>query len=657
MRKKMIVPFVTGLLAQFAAFSQPAGYFPEKNPWTDKPQLHQMPALFSTSSAVYLQDSRICEYKFEGNDLYQYITTHKLIKVMNDKGIELFNKIFIPSGGKSDLSDLKARVITSSGKVIDIPGDKIKEEEIDGRKYKLFAMEGLDKGSEVEYMFVSKKAPTFFGGEIFQSREVPYVLATMTIISPRHLKFEAKGFNGFTILQDSVTADQRFLYGYTENVKELDDEKYGLREPYLRRVDYKFSYNLDKKADVELYTWKEFARNAYINFTTITDKERKAATKFLNAIGIPENASEEKKIQLIEDYCKNKINADDKLVSEDASNLEAIIKTTNTNTFGICKFMAALFDIAGIRYQLVFPSVRDQLPLDEELENWNRIEETLLYFPGTGQFLQPDAAVMRYPFITPYWSGTRGLFLKGTSIGDVKMGVGKFDTIPMIPFDQHAHNLELSAKFDATSDSLIINSKQILTGYGATGYRPIWAFLTKDKQDEMLKDIVSSVAKSEHIENIQAENTKLTDNWDNKPLVISATIYSADPVDRAGNKILLKIGELIGPQEQMYQEKTRQLPAEMQYPHVLKRRIRFEIPEGYQVKNLKDLDMDIQQKENGEVTLGFVSKHSVTGNMLEVDILETYRNQSYPLSEFETFKKVINASADFNKVVLVLEKK
>ena len=107
----------------------------------------------------------------------------------------------------------------------------------------------------------------------------------------------------------------------------------------------------------------------------------------------------------------------------------------------------------------------------------------------------------------------------------------------------------------------------------------------------------------------------------------------------------------------MYQEKTRQLPADVQYPHVLYRKIKFEIPEGYTIKNLNDLNIDIQYKPATVVTMGFVSSYKVTGNVLDIEVTETYREILYPLSQFETFKKVINAAADFNKVVLVLEKK
>ena len=121
--------------------------------------------------------------------------------------------------------------------------------------------------------------------------------------------------------------------------------------------------------------------------------------------------------------------------------------------------------------------------------------------------------------------------------------------------------------------------------------------------------------------------------------------------------MLFKLGELIGSQEQMYQEKPRQLPAEVQYAHVLERKISFDIPAGYNIKNLNDIKIDVQHKKDDVITMGFVSSYKVVNNVLEVYVLETYRDLKYPLNEFETFKKVINAAADFNKIVLVLEKK
>ncbi len=637
--------------------AQLSGLYSSSFSWNDKPALHKMPEKFKDASAIYLRDDRIYEYKFEDKKMVQYNHVYKLIKVADDKGIESFNKIYVPVYGTSEVNNLKARVINSSGQVINVPAEKIKDEMYEGNRFRFFAMEGLDKGSEIEYTYVTKRNPTYFGSETFQSESTPYARVNVTLVVPKHLKFEAMGFNGLTVLTDSVIDETRVIAAYSDNIPQLEDEKYGLPKPHMQRLDYKLSYNLSNNNPVKLNTWNEMARNIHRNLTSINDKEKKAVTKFVNAANVPDGTGEETTIELLEDYMKNKINIDEKLVSENADNLEAIIKSGNTNDFGASRLMIAMLETKGIRYQIVFPSVRNQLPLVEELENWNRIDETLLYFPSTKKFLQPNAVILRYPYVDAYWAATRGLFLKITSIGDVTTAIAKFDTIPMIPFDQHAHNMEVSVKLDGTGDSLIIESKQILKGYGASVYRPIWSFLTVDKQQETMKEIIGSVAKSENIQNIKAENTAFTDFWDNKPLIISGTIHTAQLLDRAGNKLLFKVGELIGTQEQMYQEKPRQLPAEMQYPHVLYRKIKFQIPDGYSIKNLKDLNIYIQEKKNNIITLGFTSSYTLTGNSLDVEVMETYRELKYPLSEFETFKKVINAAADFNKIVLVLEKK
>ena len=656
MYRNISLSVIAALCTTSVALSQPADLF-KNTVWQSNPALHKVPENFKDASAFYLMDSRTFHYKTEAKNIVQYNSVYRLIKVSDDKGIEMFNKVYIPFNRETELSDIKARVITSSGKVIDIPADKIKEEEDEGRLYKLFAMEGIDKGSEIEYSYTIKRNPTYFGSEVFQGKSVPYYQAKILVIGPGHLKFTGKGYNGFTMLADSVINDEHYLAGYSENIPELDDEKYGLATPHRQRADYKLSYNLSKNPDVEMYTWKEVTKNAYTNLTAYSEKEKKAVNKFIESANLPGNASEEKQIELLEDFMKTNINADEKLVSEDASDIEKIIKTGNTNNYGITRLFVALMENKNIRYQIVFPSVRDQLPLDEELANWNRLDETLIYFPSTGKFLQPSGAIYRYPYVEPYWAGTRGLFLKGTMIGDVRTAISKFDNIPMVPFEEHAQNMEVYAKMDPSGDSMIVETKQILKGYAAVSYRPIWVYLAKDKQDETVKQIINNIAKSENIQNIKTENTKLTDATDNKPLIISASLHTADLLDRAGNKLLFKVGELIGSQVQMYQEKTRQLPADVEYPHVLYRKIKFDIPEGYTIKNLNDLNIDIQYKPESVVTMGFVSTYKVTGNVLDIEVTETYHEILYPLSQFETFKKVINAAADFNKVVLVLEKK
>ena len=121
---------------------------------------------------------------------------------------------------------------------------------------------------------------------------------------------------------------------------------------------------------------------------------------------------------------------------------------------------------------------------------------------------------------------------------------------------------------------------------------------------------------------------------------------------------MLKIGEIIGQQVEMYQEKERKLPIEIEYPHVLDRTIKFEIPKGYQVKNLNDLNINISYNDDkGAESMSFVSSYTQEGNVVTIRVVENYKQTKYPITQINEFVKVINAAADFNKVVLVLEKK
>src|SRR5437868_694076 len=157
-----------------SAMAQVTGLYNDTEPWAANPVLHKIPSNFKDESAVYLMDSRIFHYKNEGKNLVEYNYVYKLVKVQDDKGIEMFNKIYLQVFHNAGISDIKARVITSAGKVINVSPDKIKEEEEEGKQYKLFAMEGIDKGAEVEYSYIIKREPSFFGSEIFQTKAVPY---------------------------------------------------------------------------------------------------------------------------------------------------------------------------------------------------------------------------------------------------------------------------------------------------------------------------------------------------------------------------------------------------------------------------------------------------------------------------------------------------
>jgi hypothetical protein len=107
----------------------------------------------------------------------------------------------------------------------------------------------------------------------------------------------------------------------------------------------------------------------------------------------------------------------------------------------------------------------------------------------------------------------------------------------------------------------------------------------------------------------------------------------------------------------MYDTKQRHNKITLQYPHALVREIELVIPEGYKINNLDDLNINETYKDGDVLTMGFVSRYELSGNTLKVKIQEDYRNMAYPIDQYDAFKKVINAAADFNKIVLILDRK
>ena len=85
------------------------------------------------------------------------------------------------------------------------------------------------------------------------------------------------------MFKDSLIGEERFMPGYASDIKEMDDEKYGLRTPALQRADFKFSYNLAKNNDVELYTWKELARNVNSRSLIPTEMGKETAIKIASS--------------------------------------------------------------------------------------------------------------------------------------------------------------------------------------------------------------------------------------------------------------------------------------------------------------------------------------------------------------------------------------
>src|SRR5690242_11213507 len=144
----------------------------------------KLPELMIKSHVVY-------EYTFENDEFLMYSTHHKIIYVNSNEAIQKHNRIYISMNSTMALTTLKARAINKAGKAVYFDETNLKEikEEASGNAYRIFAMEGVELGSEIEYFYTRKMVADMFNREFMQF-DVPAKTASMKLTSPRHLKFD-----------------------------------------------------------------------------------------------------------------------------------------------------------------------------------------------------------------------------------------------------------------------------------------------------------------------------------------------------------------------------------------------------------------------------------------------------------------------------------
>ena len=638
------------VLAQSAAFK---GF-----QLADNPVVHNLESKYKSESVVIVYDGKKLELVSEGKDIEFYMSYHKIIRVNDEKGIEAFNKIYIPVNTSSQLVYLKARSVSPSGKIMEIKPDAIKDYTDDENDtYKIFAIDGLISGSEVEFTYTLKKQAFFFGTEVFQYK-FPVKDAYFEIRTPGGIKYEAKAYNSSVQPKDTLDEEQwiRTIRYIANDIPSYSDEKYAMVAPSLQQVQYKISYTANKGFNVRLFTWNELAESVYTSYNEFSKSERDVVSSFVKKIDIKETESEVDKIRKVEHYIKTNIKSDDNLKDEEFDNFSKIIKTKIATTRGINRLLCAVLQKLDIAYVVVLAADREHFRIEKNFENWNYADNVVIYFPGLKKCIAPSSILYRYPFIPSAWTGTNALFCTPFEVNGVKSAIGEVKVLPMEPASSTLHNLESKLYFNKGLDTVFVEAKNIHTGYSAPFYKVPLLFWPPDDQTSFFKETARNTAKTETILSKRFINTELNDTEIDKPFVMEMKLASVDLLESAGNKILLKIGECIGPQVEMYNERTRLFDVEIDYPHFLDREITLKIPEGYRVKNADDLNFNVSISSNNKITACFISKYKLIGNELVITISEQYNIIKWPKSEYDNFIKVINASADFNKVVLVLEK-
>jgi hypothetical protein len=485
---------------------------------------------------------------------------------------------------------------------------------------------------------------------------IPTLKAAFSLVAPEGLKFEVKGYNGLPLPIDTILDQKHFYTIGAINIPGVLDEQYSNYEANLMKVDYRLSYVRRENPNVRLFTWNDLAKQLYSDYYGVSDRENRIVKKFLQSIAVSDADNEDQKIRKIEDGLKSKIVISEDISDESFLNFDKIVDKKVTTEKGFVRFFVACLQAAGVEHEFGLTTNKFEHPLDDKFEVWKLLDIYVIYLPRQKKYLAPSSVFNRMPFLPPAAVGNRGIFCKLTTIGEITTAIASVRAIPELSFENSNNDIEANVVFDEEMTP-VVTIKQALKGYNAMGIREAFIYTPKEKEKELVQDMLNIASKPEDIKSYSVENTAFTNYYDNVPLNIIADVTSSQLIEKAGPKYLFRVGDIIGRQAEMYQAKERKLPIDMPYAHSLNRKITVNIPQGYRVINPEVVRMLIDDKQSGDKqTMAFISDYKMEGNKMVISIREFYSQAHYPVANIEAFKNVINAAADFNKVVLAFEK-
>lgn len=598
-------------------------------------------------------------YALEDNQFVMYTTTHKVVLVNNSEAVQKWNRISIPMYSTIDLVEVKARVIGKDGKVVNFDKNNLKELKDDerGSAYRVFAMEGVTLGSEIEFFFVKKMNGNVFSNVLLQA-DVLTKNSSFKLTSPPHLKFDFKSYYGYADVKFEEVKDGETVLKnvYTANmatVPPLKEETYAYFDAIRMRIEFKLAYNT-ARSQARLYTWDEAAKTFYaMLYNNYSKDDVKALEKFVKSLDDKPTQSIDTRIKSIEQKIKTGIQVDENARGENTGVLASVIKYKVASKEGITRLYAAVFEKLSINCQPVITCSRERGKFDGDFDTWSYLDEYILYFPDTKGFLAPFSFETRYPLVPPDFTAQNGLFMEPIEIGGIKSALGSIDLIPAVPYDVSCDDLSIEASFNDDMSVTTIHQVREFGGYNAVFFAPYYDLMTEEQRLKMVEELTKQTAPDAVIK-----------KWDGKPLpekkagnfVFDVSFETNHFIEKAGPRILFKVGELIGPQVEMYRDDKRVADIENEYNRGYERLIKINIPKGYTIKNPKDLKMDISFEDGNEKPFLFESDYELKDGLLTIKIKEYYKEIFVPVAKYEDFRKVINAAADFNKVTLILEK-
>ncbi|MFT7157787.1 MAG: hypothetical protein ACI8Q1_002811 [Parvicella sp.] len=624
--------------------------------WKLKPTYIEVDSAYKDDLEFIRTKDVIVQYYYSpkyNNNLVEYYTIHKITRVNGDDAIQANNKVYINLGGAAELIEAKARVINPDGKIVEFDESNILESEgsEDAAPHKYFAIDGVEKGADIEYTYTLLKSPNYDGRKFTLQSDLNQSNVSFSLISPENLEFQYKSYNGLPeLVRDSTIEDQNIYTTEVDYMPKLESEDYSAYEKNLQHLVFKLHKNKGRASGI--ISFGKYSQRLFdAIYADLDKKEDKYLRKFVDVMNIDGSKSPEEKVRLLEQNIKTSIAVMEGLPHQ---SMPDIVRNSYCSSIDAVTLYVHALEYLSIKHELVLTTDRFENYFDEDFEHYGILENLMIYISGSGQYLTPDDTSLRLGFMDPRWANQKGLFIRSINAGGINTGVGKVKFIEPAASELSQDKMEVEVDFTSIKKP-ILKVKRSLSGYSAIYTQSYYYLLDEEQKKEINEGTVKFSDRDATVKEYTVTGTE-KDEIGIAPLVYEGVVIETHLIEKAGDKVIFNVGEVIGMQAEMYEDKERKLNIEHGNNMIYDRTITFKIPEGYKMSGIESAKMNEVYDKEGKAAIGFVSDYKIDGNSVTITAKEYYNEMSFDKSEIEDFRRIINSAANFNKVALIFTK-
>lgn len=628
------------LLSATTAFSQ---YYTTYD-WEASPQLHTLNSFEDSESSVGVLKRKVVEYYQSEltNKINIYETTHSITRVNDEVGIQRHNQVYIPMRSGSKLKGIKARTIAKDGSITNLDENNIKQiENVEAYgDFQIFAIEGAQSGSEIEVLYTLEKEYSPFGTENIQSNF--FIKRAEMVYITNNLLGTIKTYNTDQEFERTFLDNKLVEELVVSNIAPVTEEEYSATEANKIYVAYQCFGNPDVTQEI---LWTNTVGNISKGLFPVQIQKVIIDEIRENIMKKDEELSDYEKVARLDNFVKSNFTVVENR-NPQLEEIDYILQNRSASEVGILKVYAHFLVALAVEYEIVITANRYTQRFDPDYYNPNALREFLIYIPLIKQYISPNRIDYRISEAPTNILGNNGLFINQ----EMEYHFSKItQTDP--DYSHIVRNMDI--RFSEDFDNTIVDEYQEYYGHWGFQNRAYMALSSGDAKKQFEDYLTGSGIEGKNVTKLELENEDMNQTEYNLPYIVNSTIESSYLIQDAGGSYIFEIGKIIGIQSELYQEKERENPIEMQYPNQYNYEIIVDIPKGYTVDGLESLVLNKELVIDGKKLCYWNSSYEIKNNKLIITIEESYRVNEYPLEKYENFRAVINAASDFNKAAIL----